>query len=65
MAASIEIEQVDPTQLGRVRKPYATPRLVRHGDVRALTQAGSGDLHENNPQNSSCNNEVMKKACTL
>jgi hypothetical protein len=63
--SSNEIEKVDPAQAGNVRLPYTAPRLVRYGDVRALTQAGSGDLHENNPQNSSCNNEVLKKACTL
>ena len=65
MAASIEIERVDPTQTACMRMPYFTPRLVRYGDVRALTQAGSGNLNENNPQNTSCNNEVLKKACTL
>lgn len=65
MAASIEIEHVNPTQTSGVRRPYAAPRLVRYGDVRVLTQAGSGTLLENNPQNTSCNNEVLKKACTL
>ena len=65
MVASIEIEFVDSTQARSVRKPYATPRLIRYGPVSGLTQAGSGSLNENNPQNTSCNNEVLKKACTL
>ena len=65
MAASIDIDRIDPTHAGSARKPYATPRLVCYGDVRVLTQAGSGSLNENNPFNTSCNAEVLKKACTL
>lgn len=54
----------DPYQVNG-KKDYVRPRLVTFGDVRGLTQAGSGTLLENNPQNTSCNNEVLKKACTL
>jgi len=65
MAASSDVDRIDSVKAGIARKPYATPRLVRFGDVRVLTQAGSGSLNENNPFNTSCNAEVLKKACTL
>jgi len=36
------------------RRPYATPRLVVYGDVRQLTQGGTGSVQEQN-NNSSMN----------
>jgi hypothetical protein len=33
-----------------VKKPYASPKLIRHGDVRCLTQGGSqGNSEKGNP----------------
>lgn len=34
----------------QVKKPYTPPKLIRHGDVRALTRSGSGSTTE--PTNS-------------
>ncbi|MBL0351638.1 MAG: lasso RiPP family leader peptide-containing protein [Dechloromonas sp.] len=30
----------------KLKKPYASPKLVRHGDVRFLTQGGAGSSTE-------------------
>jgi hypothetical protein len=35
-----------PSLKQRPKKPYAPPKLVRHGDMRALTRAGNGSRGE-------------------
>ena len=36
-------------QQPRIRKPYASPKLVRYGDVRDLTQGAGNTNNEGSP----------------
>ncbi len=48
-----DLEIPPPPNSPQAKRPYATPRLTRHGDVRAMTMAGSpgnGDTNDTGSQ---------------